>query len=330
MTDTGRTDNDDPVGDAFRTVLNAEEHSEGDELDDELEVVVYPRYDGELFYFYASDVFFRTSTSPPGVPFCLPTTPVLAPGVTNGNLTSPNASTVTSPGRAVPGSSPAFTGTTAETLLKSFYNVGGDTPRSPRRQSVAPPSQFLFGSGPSNAPPSIWSTTLDQNPNLSPRTTSVTNQSLPGYGVEHNLLIPSSRGIHPSNQPPTMSPFAHSPPTLSTSFESTHDATNIHIDYPASRSFGPAYHRSISHSANTIQNSPSYQTAYNVASHRPFAYPHEQLYTEIAPTTFPPETAMHFQQGAFNPYPAAVSSPPQQYSRPIQHYPTSSVWENVG
>jgi hypothetical protein len=57
MTDTGRTDNDDPVGDAFRTVLNAEEHSEGDELDDELEVVVYPRYDGELFYFYASDVF---------------------------------------------------------------------------------------------------------------------------------------------------------------------------------------------------------------------------------------------------------------------------------
>jgi len=43
MTDTGRTDNDDPVGDAFRTVLNAEEHSEGDELDDELEVVVYPR-----------------------------------------------------------------------------------------------------------------------------------------------------------------------------------------------------------------------------------------------------------------------------------------------
>jgi hypothetical protein len=43
MTDTGRTDNDDPVGDAFRTVLNAEEHSEGDELDDETEVVVYPR-----------------------------------------------------------------------------------------------------------------------------------------------------------------------------------------------------------------------------------------------------------------------------------------------
>jgi len=44
MTDTGRTDNDDPVGDAFRIALNAGEHSEGDDLDDELDdVVVYPR-----------------------------------------------------------------------------------------------------------------------------------------------------------------------------------------------------------------------------------------------------------------------------------------------
>jgi len=42
MTDTGRTDNDDPVEDAFRTVLNAEAQDEGDELDDEV-VVWDPR-----------------------------------------------------------------------------------------------------------------------------------------------------------------------------------------------------------------------------------------------------------------------------------------------
>jgi len=317
MTDTGRTDNDDPVGDAFRTVLNAEEHSEGDELDDELEVVVYP----------------RASTSPPGVAFCLPTTPVMAPGVTNGTLTSPSASTVVSPGRAVPGPSPpAFTGTTAETLLKSFYNVGGDVPRSPRRQSVPPPAQFLFGSGPSNAPPSIWSTTFDQNlPNLSPRTASVINQSqaLPAYGLEHNLSTPNNRSTHPSNQPPPLSSFAHSS-TWSPSFESTHDASNIHITHPASRPFGPVHHRSISQSASTIQSPPSYQTAYNAASHRPFAYSQEPLYmsAEIPSTAFPPEAGLHFRQDPFSPYPA--SSPPSQYSRPMQHYPTSSVWGNVG
>jgi hypothetical protein len=44
MTDTGRTDNDDPVEDAFRTVLNAKAQDEDEELDDDV-VVWDPRSD---------------------------------------------------------------------------------------------------------------------------------------------------------------------------------------------------------------------------------------------------------------------------------------------
>jgi hypothetical protein len=50
MTDTGRTDNDDPVEDAFRTVLNAEAQDEEDELDDDV-VVWDPRSNSGCFIF---------------------------------------------------------------------------------------------------------------------------------------------------------------------------------------------------------------------------------------------------------------------------------------
>lgn len=55
MTDTGRTDNDDPVEDAFRTVLNAkaqdeEEDDDDDELDDEV-VVWDPRLNSTCFIY---------------------------------------------------------------------------------------------------------------------------------------------------------------------------------------------------------------------------------------------------------------------------------------
>ncbi|KAG1752084.1 hypothetical protein EDB19DRAFT_1903483 [Suillus lakei] len=315
MTDTGRTDNDDPVEDAFRTVLNAEAQDEDDELDDD--VVVWDP---------------RAPTSPPGVVSALPTTPVLPSNMINGNFNSPSASSVVTPGRAAPASPPsAFTGTTAQDLLNGFSKAGGDIARSPRRQTIAPPSQFLFGSGPSNAPPSIWSTTLDQNPpNLSPRSALVTNQALPAYSVEHNLSTPNNRAIHPSNRPPPLSSFAHSQSPWSPSFEFTHDPSNIHTNHSASRPSGPGHHHAISHSASTIQSSPSYQTAYNAVSHQPFAYPQESLYlnAEIAPAALPPQSGLHFQQG-FNLSPA-VPLPQQQYPRPMQHYPTSSIWGNIG
>lgn len=269
----------------------------------------------------------RASTSPPGAVPALPTTPVLSSSMINGNFMSPSTSVVSS-GRAAPTSPPsAFTGTTAQDLLNSFSQAGGDIARSPRRQSIAPPSQFLFGSGPSNAPPSIWSRTLDQNPpNLSPRPL-LTNQALPAYGVEHNLSTPSNRAIHSANRPPPMSSFAHSQSPWSPSFEFTHDPSSIHTSHSASRSSGPG-HR---HSASTIQSSPPYQTALNAANHQPFAYPQESLYlnAEMAPAALPPQSGLHFQQGGFNLSPA-VPLPPPQYPRPMQHYPTSSIWGNTG
>jgi len=286
-----------------------------------------------FFHFMRTDVIVRASVSPPGATFCLPTTPLTA-NVTNGNLTSPSASTVVSPGRTVSGPlppppPPAFMGTTAEMLVENFYNA----PRSPRRQPVAPPSQFLFGSGPSNAPPSIWSTTFDQNPNLSPRTASVA-QALPAYGgMEHTLPTAGTRGTHHASQPPSLSAFTHSPSRWSPPFDSTHDGAPMHVHHPSSLPFGPGHHRSISHSASTIQSSPSYQTvSYGAANHRPFAYPQEPLYVsaEMASNGFLPDTGLqHLPQGAFNPY-SVGSSPQQPYARPMQHYSTSSVWGNVG
>lgn len=311
MTDTGRTDNDDPVEDAFRTVLNAEAQDEEDELDDD--VVVWDP---------------RASISPPGAVSALPTTPVLSSSMINGNF-NPIASSVVSPGRAAPTSPPsAFTGTTAQDLLNSFSRAGGDVARSPRRQSIAPPSQFLFGSGPSN----IWTPTPNQNPpNLSPRPALLTNQPLPAYSVEHNLSTPGNRATHSANRPPPMSSFAHSQSPWSPSFEFTHDPTNIHSSHSASRPSGLGHHHPISHSASTIQSSPSYQTAFNVVGHQPFAYPQESLYlnAEVAPTALPQQSGLHLQQGGFNLSPA-VSLPPPQYTRPMQHYPTSSIWGNIG
>ncbi|KAG1888250.1 hypothetical protein F4604DRAFT_1085109 [Suillus subluteus] len=314
MTDTGRTDNDDPVEDAFRTVLNAEAQDEDDELDDD--VVVWDP---------------RAPTSPPGAVSALPTTPILPSSMINGNFISPSASSVVSPGRAAPTSLPsAFTGTTAQDLLNSFSKGGGDIARSPRRQSIAPPSQFLFGSGPEN----IWSRALDQNPpNLSPRPALSTNLALPAYSVEHNLSTPSNRAIHSANRPPPVSSFAHSQSPWSPwspSFEFTHDPSNIHTSHSASRPSGPGHHHP-SHSASTIQNSPSYQTAFNAVSHQPFAYPQESLYlnAEITPAALPPQSGLHLQQGGFNLSPA-VPLPPPQYPRPMQHYPTSSIWGNIG
>lgn len=315
MTDTGRTDNDDPVEDAFRTVLNAEAQDEDDELDDD--VVVWDP---------------RVPTSPPGAVSALPTTPVLPSTMIKGNFISPGPSSIVSPGRAAPISPPsAFTGTTAQDLLNSFSKAGGDVARSPRRQSIAPPSQFLFGSGPSNAPPSIWSTTLDQSPpNLSPRPPLLTNQAPPAYSVDHNLSTPSNRAIHSTNRPPPMSSFAHSQSLWSPSFEFTHDPSNIHTNHSVSRPSVPGHHHP-SHSASTIQNSPSYQTAFNAVSHQPFGYPQESLYlnAEVAPATLPPQSGLHLQQGGFNLSPA-VPLPPPQYPRPMQHYPTSSIWGNIG
>lgn len=318
MTDTGRTDNDDPVEDAFRTVLNAkaQDEDEDEELDDE--VVVWDP---------------RAPTSPPGAVSTLPTTPVMPSGMLNGNFTSPSTSSVVSPGRAAPTSPPsAFTGMTAQDLLNSFSKAGGDIARSPRRQSIAPPSQFLFGSGPSNAPPSIWSTTLDQNPsNLSPRP-ALLNQALPAYSVEHNLSTPSNRTIHSASRPPPMTSFAHSQSPWSPSFEFTHDPSNTHTSHSTtSRPSGPGHHLPISHSASTIQSSPSYQTAFSAVSHQPFAYPQESLYlnAEISSGAPPPQSGLHFQQGGFNMSPA-VPLPPPPYPRPMQHYSTSSIWGNIG
>ncbi|KIO02509.1 hypothetical protein M404DRAFT_147748, partial [Pisolithus tinctorius Marx 270] len=182
-TDAGRTD-DDPVGDAFREVLDnrPSSESERDEDEDEDQIVWNP----------------RPITSPPKT--VMPTTPILpetitadartvkvkespkepiamiTPSLNSAALPSPPHRAVTS---SKPKSPPAAAGTTAQDLLNSVMALGGSSNRiagglktsadlglSPRLASGVVPSQqppsFLFGPGLQSSPFSIWSTSLDQ------------------------------------------------------------------------------------------------------------------------------------------------------------------------
>ncbi|KAF8839282.1 hypothetical protein BDN67DRAFT_785892 [Paxillus ammoniavirescens] len=155
MTDTGRTDNDDPVGDAFRTALDDHGVLEDDE-------------DGEIILWNP-----RALGSPPAAAStALPTTPIVS-SVMIKTIEPPPITRVPSvtTSRVAPRSPGIVPGTTAQDLLNnvmgSTWNTT-DTARPPRPQtSSAIQPQFPFGLGP-NAPPSIWSTSLDQKSPLSP------------------------------------------------------------------------------------------------------------------------------------------------------------------
>ncbi|KAI6014465.1 hypothetical protein BKA83DRAFT_4111127 [Pisolithus microcarpus] len=203
-TDVCRTD-DDPVGDAFREVLDnrVSSGSEMDEDEDEDQIVWNP----------------RPIVSPPKT--AIPTAPALPEAITADARTikvaeSPKEPVVTAtailnsaapsspPSRAVASSKPkspsAAAGTTAQDLLNNVMALGGSrngvaggfgasAGLSPRLAPSAAPSQpFLFGAGSQNSPFSIWSTSLDQgHPATYSRQKSV--ESSIGSGVslgEHN------------------------------------------------------------------------------------------------------------------------------------------------
>ncbi|KAI6041559.1 hypothetical protein EDC04DRAFT_3139688 [Pisolithus marmoratus] len=180
-TDAGRTD-DDPVGDAFREVLDnrALSGSEPDGDEDGDQIVWNP----------------RPITSPPKT--VMPTTPVLPETITADARTikeppkepiaieTPSLSSAalsSSFNRAVASSKPklpsAAAGTTAQDLLNSVMALGGSrngfaggfgasaglglSPRlTPGAVPLQQPPSFLFGSGLPSSPLSIWSTSLDQ------------------------------------------------------------------------------------------------------------------------------------------------------------------------
>lgn len=205
-TDVCRTD-DDPVGDAFREVLDnrVSSGSELDEDEDEDQIVWNP----------------RPIISPPKT--VVPTAPALPEAITADARTmkvteSPkdpivtatpilNSAALSSPrGRAVASSKPkppsAAVGTTAQDLLNSVMALGGSrngvtggfgasAGLSPRlAPSTAPSQPFLFGAGLQNSPFSIWSTSLDQeHPTAYSRQRSVESSQGIESGVklgEHN------------------------------------------------------------------------------------------------------------------------------------------------
>lgn len=232
-TDAGRTD-DDPVGDAFREVLDnrPSSESERDEDEDEDQIVWNP----------------RPITSPPKT--VMPTTPnlpetiiadartvkvkespkepiaMITPSLNSAALPFPPYRAVTS---SKPKSPPAAAGTTAQDLLNSVMALGGSSNRiagglktsadlglSPRLASGVVPSQqppsFLFGPGLQSSPISIWSTSLDQDRlSLLPhhKSTEPSQGIESGVGLgEHNRPYAHSHISAPSHALPVSAPSA--------------------------------------------------------------------------------------------------------------------------
>ncbi|KAG6380081.1 hypothetical protein JVT61DRAFT_8163 [Boletus reticuloceps] len=172
MTDTSRTD-DDPVGDAFREALDG--HGPVDDEDDGEVILWNPRALG----------------SPPApVPAVLPTTP-LQRSATKVDESPP---LTTTPGRRAPKSPVIVPGTTAQDLLNNVMGTKRGSidvlrPQRPATSSSIQP-QFPFPLGP-NAPPSIWSTSLDHS---QPSPHFQSSQTISAIGPGHRESLSLSLG----------------------------------------------------------------------------------------------------------------------------------------
>ncbi|KIJ59869.1 hypothetical protein HYDPIDRAFT_32746 [Hydnomerulius pinastri MD-312] len=316
MTDTGRTDNDDPVGDAFRQALDDQGTSE----DEDGEIIVWnPRALG---------------SPPAAATAALPTTPVM-PSATRPNEPIPltKAPSVTSPPRAAPKSPPIVAGTTAQDLLNNVMGLprnGADIARSPHhRTSSAVQPQFPFGLGP-NAPPSIWSTSLDHK---SPPTLNSTPMGIPS-NINVAQTLPS--------------------PNLSTTWSPQHESTQIGRQpqlgvhpsphFQPSQTFSaisPGHHRSLSITPGTPHHPQApHQISYGPPgpSGYPYIQPAEHRQSHIQNLSSPFSDPAIISASSSQPTSAHYSLPPyqaypnghtQQYVRPGQHHtspPISHIW----
>ncbi|KAF9224692.1 hypothetical protein BS17DRAFT_44590 [Gyrodon lividus] len=308
MTDTGRTDNDDPVGDAFREALDDHGTSEDDE---DREVILWnPR-----------------ALGPPAAAasVALPTTPVTSSAMKT-NEPSPIAKVpnITTSSRVAPRSPAIIPGTIAQDLLNNVMGLSWNTTdvgRSPRPQtSSAMQPQFPFGLGP-NAPPSIWSTSLDQKspPSFNSPPTAIqsnanVSQTLSSWSPQYeSTQVARQLAMHPS-------PHFQSPQSFS--------ATS------------PGHHRSLSLTARTPQHLSQgpYQTSYGPPGSpgHGFTDPveHGQSHWQnlsslpfVDPAIVSGQPTTHYAPPLYQAYP---SGDRQQYVRPGQNDhagpPISRIW----
>ncbi|KAF9242266.1 hypothetical protein BU15DRAFT_72802 [Melanogaster broomeanus] len=317
MTDnTYRTDNDDPVGDAFREALEDHGASEDDE---DGEVILWNPRSVPLSYFSDSELpkltqLFRALGSPPAaVSAALPVTPAM-PSVMKANEPSSKAKvpSATTSSRAAPRSPAIVPGTTAQDLLNNVMGLPRNTTdvaRSSRPQTTsAIQPQFPFGN-------SIWSTSLDQS--------SLPTFNSPPTGIQSNAItqtLPSPNLQH----------------SWSPQYESTQVAQQLAM-HPSShfqsrRSFS-AVGRSLSLAPGTPQHLPQapYQTSFGPSgpSGHVFTPPseHRQSHWQSSPAFVDPAivSATASQPTSSPPYQAHPSRHTQQYVSPGQHHPSPSI-----
>lgn len=265
------------------------------------------------------------------MPVALPTTPILRSTDDTSIVTkAPNATT---PGRTAPKSPTIVPGTTAQDLLNNVMgtkrgvaDASRDRPPRPATSTAIP--QFPFGLGP-NAPPSIWSTSLDQgssppfnSPSMGLRSDVNVGQTFPSPRLQHSWS-PQFESTQAGRQvAPQPSPHFQSPQSLS--------------------AVSPGHRQSTSLSLGTSQPVPPsvFQTSYNLSSPMTQLVEHRQsqwqnsysvpfmdpAVVSAAPPASSQSTTHHL---GLTPHQSFSNGHTQQYVRPGQHPKsplTSRIW----
>lgn len=274
----------------------------------------------------------RALGSPPAaVLTALPTTPIL-PSATK--VDEPPAVTkapsATTPGRAAPRSPVIVPGTTAQDLLNNVMGtkrgaVDVARPQHPPTSSTIQP-QFPFGLGP-NAPPSIWSTSLDQGSSFS--------LNSPSMGLRNDVNVGQTFAL-PNLQ------HAWSP-----QFESTQTGRQLapqpspYFQSPESPSVSPGHQQSMSMSFGTPQHipQPPFHPSYTLSSptiqlteHRQSQWqnPNHISFTDPAVVSAATSSQPTTRYGGVAPYQGLSNGHTQQYIRPGQHHKSPSASRTWG
>lgn len=278
----------------------------------------------------------RALGSPPApVPGALPTTPILHSTTKTDQLPIvTKASSETIPGRTAPRSPVIVPSTTAQDLLNNVMGTkrgAADVsrPQRPPTSSTIPP-QFPFGLG-RNAPPSIWSTSLDQgsssplnSPSMGLRSDVNVGQTFPATNLQHawSPQLESTQAIR--QLAPQPSPHFQSSQSLS--------------------AVSPGHHQSVSLSLGMPQHvpQPSFQASYSLSSPMTQFTEHRQSHWQnsnnvsfidpaIVSAATPSQLTAHY--GGPTSYQGFSNGHTQQYIRPGQHQKspsTSRTWGSHG
>ena len=268
----------------------------------------------------------RPLGSPPApVPVALPTSPIPPSTMkTDETFIVTKASNAITPGRPAPKSPVMVPRTTAQDLLNNVIGPkrGVDVSRPPRTTTSSTLPQFPFGLGP-NAPPSIWSTSLDQgspppfnSPSLGLRSEVNVGQTFPSPSLQY---------------------------TWSPQFESTQTsrqlAPQLSPQFPSSQSLSAVSpgHRSISLSFGTPPHIPQpiFQTSHmlaplsSLAEHRQSVWQNsnhvplvDPAIVSAAATVGQSTTAQHGLQGISNGHTHHLVRPGPHQKSPS----TSRIW----